>query len=181
MPDHVLPVARLAIEDIPYLSEFRCGDSDLDEFLSDDAWRLQIEQVAVSYVAWSADGSQVLGYATLLVDGVHLQTRERKSLGLASQDHPVVPALKIARLAVGQQAQRTGVGIRLVATAFAAARLLAEQAGCRLLVVDAYPTAVSFYQKLGFRHNRSPEYRDRENPSLRLDVFAPELPTWLQD
>ena len=179
MPDSKPVVARLSADDLPYFTAFSCGDDDLDDFLRSDAWRLQQQRVATSYLAFSADGREVLGYVTILADGINLQTRERKKLGLASQDHPVVPALKVARLAVAKQAQGLGVGVLLISTAFSAARRLANEAGCRVLVVDAYPAAVPFYEKLGFHPNRSQQYRDRENPSLRLDVFAPELPAWI--
>ncbi len=171
--------AQLSAEELPLIESFSCGDEDLDAFLSDDAWRLQQERVATTYLAFPSDGSRLLGYATVLVDGVSLQTRERRRIGLESQDHPVVPALKIARLGVHQEAQGKGVGNFLVSTAFSVARALARSAGCRLLVVDAYSDALPFYEKLGFQPNRSPQYRDRENPSLRLDVFGEHDPDWL--
>ncbi len=67
----------------------------------------------------------------------------------------------------------------MVKAAFAIAREVSDLSGCRLLTVDAYPDAVSFYEKLGFVRNRSPNYRGRENPSLRLDLFGRNMPDWL--
>jgi GNAT superfamily N-acetyltransferase len=156
-----------------------CGDEDLDDFIRDDAWRLQSEHVAVTYVARDKVSGEVAGYCTLLNDAVRLLTRERKKLGLASDDHPIVPAVKIARLGVSIDRQGTGVGVLLVRSAYYAARRDDSTSGCRLLTVDAYPTALPFYEKLGFEPNKAPDYRDRENPSLRLDVFSRAVPDWI--
>lgn len=161
------------------LAHFDCGESDLNDFLRNDAQRLQQENVARTYLAIAKDSGQLLGYCTLLSDSLHLLTRERKSLGLATEDHPIIPATKIARLGVSVEAQRTGAGKFMVKAAFAIAREVADLSGCRLLTVDAYPDALSFYEKLGFIRNRSPNYRGRENPSLRLDLFGRQMPDWL--
>jgi len=48
-----------------------------------------------------------------------------------------------------------------------------------LLTLDAYPDSVPFYKKLGFVFNRAADYRDRRNPSMRLDLFSVEEPPWL--
>jgi ribosomal protein S18 acetylase RimI-like enzyme len=164
---------------LPACRTFSCGDADLDSFLSDDSLRLQNEHVARTFLSVARTDGRILGYVTVLNDAVHLLTREKKKLGLASDDHPVVPALKIARLGVASEYARSGLGTALVRHAYFSAQRSDASGGCRLLTVDAYRQAVSFYERLGFQRNRSPEYRDRENPSLRLDVFAPELPDWI--
>jgi hypothetical protein len=56
---------------------------------------------------------------------------------------------------------------------------IADSAGCRLLTVDAYPDAITFYESLGFLRNKAKAYREREHPSMRFDLFAPEPPRWL--
>ncbi len=71
------------------LARFDCGESDLNDFLRNDAQRLQQENVARTYLAIAEDSGQLLGYCTLLSDSLHLLTRERKSLGLATEDHPI--------------------------------------------------------------------------------------------
>ncbi len=162
-----------------YLGAFDCGDLDLNSFLVEDATRLERERVARTTLAVQPDSGEILGYVTVLNDAVRLLTRERKRLGLASQDHPVIPALKIARLGVAEGTTHRGIGTALVRDSYFAAQESAASGGCRLLTVDAYPTALPFYEKLGFEKNRSPEYQSRENPSLRFDVFSPKLPSWI--
>lgn len=177
MPDFI--IALLGEGAVSRLNEFSCGDDDLDDFLRNDAWRLQKQHVARTYLARDHQTGAVLGYTTLLNDAVRLLTRERKKLGLASDDHPIVPAIKIARLAVSVDARGRSIGLTLVRAAYSAAQRADIASGCRLLTVDAYPESVAFYERLGFEANRSTEYRDRENPSLRLDVFATETPGWI--
>jgi GNAT superfamily N-acetyltransferase len=161
-------------------SPFTCGDADLDDFLAHDAERLQQSHAVQTYLARCVEtGPKVLGFVSLMTDAVKLQTKERKGLNLLKEDHPVVPALKIARLGVCKDMQASGIGTVLVRFAFLQAHTVAENAGCRLLTLDAYPSALAFYQRLGFAMNREKAYRDQARPSMRLDLFAPTLPEWI--
>jgi hypothetical protein len=167
----LLEVRTLHTEDSEALAGFDPGDEDLADFVCTDAMRLQAQGVARTYLAFY-DG-KLEGYITLLADAVVLETRERKRLALSSQDHPVVPALKIARLAVGAAFRATcnGMGTALIWIARSKALVVLEHAGCRLLTVDAYPQSVAFYEKVGFVRCKASAYRDRKNVSMWLDVF----------
>lgn len=160
---------------------FSCGDPDLDDFFANDAHRLQRSHTVQTYLARHVEtGAKILGFVSLMTDAVRLQTQERKHLDLLSSDHPVIPAIKIARLGVCTSMQRgEGIGTALVRFAFLTAQEVAESAGCRLLTLDAYPNAISFYEHLGFTKNRDKEYRERTRPSMRLDLFSRELPLWI--
>jgi GNAT superfamily N-acetyltransferase len=169
----------LSSDDAELVATFSSGDGDLDDFLRTDALRLQHHHVARTYLALLDAG--LIGYMTLLADAVVLETKERKRLALSTTDHPSVPALKIARLAVAGdfRAARRGAGTALVAVAYAIALDLADRVGCRLLTVDAYADSVAFYERLGFFTNRAKPYQGRTHPSMRLDVFPPVPPAWL--
>ncbi|MDC0749761.1 GNAT family N-acetyltransferase [Polyangium mundeleinium] len=160
---------------------FSCGDSDLDEFLLVEAMRLQVRHIVRTYVAYY-EGCLV-GFVSLMTDSVTLETKERKLLALGHHDHPVIPALKIARLGVSTSFRAThrGCGESLVRFAWAMALESSERVGCRLLTVDAYEASVPFYERLGFLRNRAKEYRERPNTSMRLDVHAPRPPSWLSE
>jgi GNAT superfamily N-acetyltransferase len=170
---------RLVVEaDVPLLATFTCGESDLDDFVRSDALRLQGHRVVRTYLAFHED--VLVGYMALLTDAVVLETKERKRLALGSHDHPIVPALKIARLGVAEavRATHSGVGTALVQVALAMALDVAQRVGCRLLTVDAYAGAIVFYERLGFVPNRAKPYQGREHPSMRLDVFPPTPRPW---
>jgi predicted N-acetyltransferase YhbS len=72
-----------------------------------------------------------------------------------------------------------GVGEAVMRFAFLRALDLAEHVGCRLLTVDAYPASVAFHERLGFVRNRAKEYQAKSHPSMRLDVFGPTWPAWI--
>lgn len=147
--------------------------------------RLQSLNVARSYLVIYRE--RVRGYLTLMADAVVLKPNERKKLrdaagnALAFDDHPVVPALKIARLAVCKESRDEfrGVGEALVRFAFYTGLGLSEVTGCRLLTLDAYPDAIPFYEKLGFVRNLDGAYAGKPRPSMRLDLFARVPPSWL--
>lgn len=176
-----LEIRELRPDDADGLASFDCGDADLNEFLQADALRLQVLHVTRTYLAFY-EGSLV-GYVSLLADAVKLKTGERKRLSigpksLGHRDHPVVPAIKIARLAVGMKAKAShgGIGTALIAFAFDSAWTVAGTVGCRLLTLDAYPESEGFYQKLGFVRNK--DAGSLKHPSMRLDIHEAD-PSWV--
>jgi ribosomal protein S18 acetylase RimI-like enzyme len=168
----LLEVRHLGADDAALPLDVDPSDEDLADFLRTDARRLQEQGVAGTYL--SIYEGKLEGYITILTDAVVLETRERKKLALSSHDHPVVPAIKIARLAVNAafRATHRGLGSTLVQFARSKALAVLEHAGCRLLTVDAYPESVAFYEALGFARCRAEPYRNRKNVSMWLDVFA---------
>ncbi len=185
-PSH-LEILRLEPRDLLIAAAFSCGigdeDQDLNDFLRNDALRLQERNIVSTFVAYYGEsGSGMLvGYVSLLTDTIKLKTGEKKRLDLAHDDHPFVPAVKVARLAVHEDFRRAfrGAGEALMRFACERAFGIAELAGCRLLTLDAYPESVGFYETLGFQRSRAKEYEAKEHPSMWLDLFAPESPRWL--
>jgi ribosomal protein S18 acetylase RimI-like enzyme len=175
----LLEIRPLAAADAEAARGFSCGDEDLDDFLRTDAIRLQEQNVVRSFSAvYEGD---LVGYVALLVDAVELKISERKKLALHFHDHPIVPALKIARLGVSQgfRARHRGVGEALMYYAYSSALDLADRVGCRLLTLDAYPASIAFYERLGFVRNQAKAYEGKAHPSMRLDLFAPAVPAWI--
>jgi GNAT superfamily N-acetyltransferase len=174
-----LVIRALVPSDADALASFTCGDDDLDDFLRTEALRIQELNVVRTFLG--VYEGEVVGFASILTDAVVLETKERKGLALAFRDHPVVPALKIARLGVDSKAREKYRGLGEALVSFAVAKVLAVgvHVGCRLLTVDAYPQSVEFYERPGFVRNRAKEYRDKDHPSMRFDAFAPTLPPWV--
>jgi len=178
-------------------SGFDCGDADLNEFIRDDAPRLEQRDVTRVYVV--ARGNVGLGYVAIVADTVVLKTPERKKLGL---DQPKnVPALKIGRLAVTKDLQRGKLGTRLIGIAYYQALVIRRPIGCRLLTVDAYAEKVPWYESRGFVKNKGAPEDDKcprcsqpltscphckqpfpdDTPhtvSMRLDLKAEPAPSW---
>jgi GNAT superfamily N-acetyltransferase len=128
-------------------SSFACGDEDLDRFFRRFAGQNQFRShIGTSYVA--VDDGQILGYATVAAGDLEidqLPAATRKKL----LRYPL-PVLRLARLAVDQQAQGRGIGKLLLRYAFDLALKMRDDYGCVGNVVDAKADAVGFYQAYGF-------------------------------
>lgn len=183
--DTSLLIRPLQENDAELFGEFCCGDEEGDrdfaDFLREDAWRLQALQIVSTYLALHSQ--HLVGYVSLLSDAVKLKSTERKSLRagalrMRGDDHPFVPALKVARLAVSKDAQDGGLGTRLLRFALFTALDVSELAGCRLLTLDALPKRVDYYTRRGFVMNRDESHAAKERPSMRFDIFQPAPPPW---
>jgi len=178
------------------LAGFSCGTVDLDDWLRDDAIRLQDCGSVAVYLARA--GEEIVGYLSLLSDCIRVNSRERKDMKFSHDDHPIIPAIKIAHLAVKSERQKRGLGTTLLKFASDRAFLVAESVGCRLLTLDAYPERVSWYEDRGFVRNKlvakeaalewkcpegCPEHRkvDGDRVSMRLDLTGDEVPDWMKD
>jgi ribosomal protein S18 acetylase RimI-like enzyme len=184
------------LESVDILAGFSCGTPDLDEWLRDDAVRLQDCGAVAVYIARADE--KIVGYLSLLSDCIRVNSRERKDMRFSHDDHPSIPAVKIAHLAVQLELQGQGIGTALLRFASDRAFLVAESVGCRLLTLDAYPERVSWYEDHGFERNKlvakeaasewkcpdaCPEHRkiDGERISMRLDLAGDDVPEWMKD
>ncbi|HEX4336357.1 MAG TPA: GNAT family N-acetyltransferase [Polyangiaceae bacterium] len=140
-------------------SSFDCGRGDLNEFVRDDAARLEQRDVTRVYMA--IVDNVPIGYVALLADTIVLKTGESKKLDLVHGDSKSIPALKVGRLGVDQKSHErfAGVGKTLMWMAYQTAIGARETLGCRLLTVDAVHDdthdAVGYYEHLGFIRNKS--------------------------
>lgn len=128
-------------------SQLRSGDPDLDRFFHKFAGQNQFKHhLGVTYVA--IDGGRTLGFATVAPGHVEIEklpASARKKL----PRYPL-PVLRLARLAVDQEARGQGLGRQLLRFTFQLALRMADDYGCVGVVVDAKPDAVDFYRQYGF-------------------------------
>jgi GNAT superfamily N-acetyltransferase len=140
------------------VSGFDSDDSDINEFLQQEAWKYQADHISHTRLAYLDD--RLVGYITLLTDCIILQTPEKKKVLKEARDqHQTVytfPAIKIGRLGVQKGLQRSGVGTHLLRyTVGVVVRLNRElNVGCRFITLDAYPKSVSFYERKNFVFNK---------------------------
>ena len=129
-------------------SGFRSGDVELDRFFTRYASQSQFKHhIGVTYVGLD-DADRIVGYATVAPASVEfesLPTALRKKLPA----YPL-PVLRLVRLAVEKRAQGQGLGPALLRYVLDLALRMAETYGCLGVVVDAYPTAATFYGQYGF-------------------------------
>lgn len=150
-------------------SLFASGDPDLDRFFHRFAGQNQFRyHIGTTYIAES-DG-QIVGFATVSVGEMTSQTLSRADR-LKLPGYPL-PILRIARLAVDRQHQGQGIGRLLLKAMFILALELKQRVGCVGVVVDAKPSAIEFYQRLGFLSLTVDTGELADRPAL-LPMFLP--------
>lgn len=112
----------------------------------------------------TATGDALVGFATIAASEVaapRLTAPLRKGLPA----YPL-PVLRLARLAVDENARGRGAARALLRHTFALTHRMAEDMGCVGLVVDANPDAAAFYRGIGFMalHVRAGQLGDRPEP-----------------
>ncbi|HEV3257398.1 MAG TPA: GNAT family N-acetyltransferase [Gemmataceae bacterium] len=129
--------------------EFRCGKAPLDNFLHSLVGQYEKRRLGRTYVAVRPGEKRVYGYYTLASGAVsfqHLPAKAAKKL----PRHPVPVAL-LARLAVDQAVQGSGLGKFLLTDALMRCLDLSRQLGIHAVEVDAIDKqAKDFYQRFSF-------------------------------
>lgn len=141
------------VDDFSLFTGFTCGNDDLDDFLHNDAAKHARELIAKTYVMHARKGetlSPPIAFVSLMNDALPVEARFKKTMPNRCR-YDTYPAVKIGRLGVRCEIQRSGVGrslLNLLKVFF----LTDNRTGCRFVTVDAYndtPTT-SFYQSNGF-------------------------------
>ena len=126
---------------------FRSGNVDLDRFFLRYAGQNQFRHhIGTTYIAVDTSGF-IGGFATVTPSEIAPAAVPRKRHRLP---HYPLPVLRLARLAVDERAKRRGVGSLLLRSVIALACRMADDFGYAVVLVDAKPEAVAFYEKLGF-------------------------------
>ena len=139
----------VAIKDVPKakLKKFDCGTEVLNEFLSQYSFKNDILGIGKTFVAFNKN-EDVIGYFTLAAAQVLFE--DIPDNYRAKLPRYPIPALRIARLAVGKNLQGKGIGKWLLTQAFIKIIHVAEITGLYFIIVDAKETSKSFYEHYGF-------------------------------
>lgn len=138
------------------IKPFKCAESDLNDFLFEDAKHFQKELMAVTYILEYMEQNVTVAYYSLLADKISFNPEEKAVWNKLNRNIPnskrrkSYPAVKLGRLAVNEQFTGYGIGTFIVDNlkyAFSNVKRL----GCRFITVDALAAAVAFYEKKGFR------------------------------
>jgi ribosomal protein S18 acetylase RimI-like enzyme len=115
---------------------------------------------------------------SLIADAIKLSVSEKETHAL-NYPFKTIPAMKVAKLAVSQAAQRDykGLGTYMITNALALARMCNRQfCACRFLTVDAdvehNESVIEFYTKNGFIPNAEINNKRTKTISMRRDIWG---------
>ncbi|MDR0810792.1 MAG: GNAT family N-acetyltransferase [Paludibacter sp.] len=149
------------------IKPFESEDSDLNDFLKNDAKNYLKQRLAVTYLI--ENETEIITYFCLSNDIVLRLFADKDGWKKIKKNIPnaklrsTYPAIKIGRLAVSKNFAGNGFGkliLQIVREMYSAHT---QQSGCRFLTIDAYQDAVPFYQKHSFEFLTS----DDENENTR--------------
>jgi GNAT superfamily N-acetyltransferase len=134
---------------------FKSYESELVNFLVEDALENQKNKISVTYLWFLKESGQLVGYITLLSDRINLEGDLKQTFRDKGIEYHSLPALKVGRLCVDDSFLRKGLGTLMLAFAVKVAHhIFNNYAGCRFIVLDAKRSPqndpIHFYKKVGF-------------------------------
>lgn len=157
------------------IKPFESTDVDLNGFLINDAKSFNKGLLATTYIIENKDKS--IAYFSILNDSLRMEeittlSRSAKKKFPRGLEHrkrslKTYPAIKIGRLAVCKLEK--GYGSLIMNWIIDFAVKLNEQVGCRFITVDAYASAVGFYEKKGFIYFNDND-RTSDTRQMYLDI-----------
>ena len=179
MSDILNKIKIVRLEDDTPISSFDCGDSDLNGFLQNDAKNYLKSMLAVTYLVKME--KEIAAYFCLSYDGLTrttILTEEEKALWNRvgrkipnSKRRRTYSAVKIGRLAVNQKFSGLGLGTQMLLSVREMYLKEPHHAGCRFVTVDAYRSALSFYEKNDFRYLTTKD-KDEDTRAMYFDLKA---------
>lgn len=155
---------------------FKCGDKDLDDFFTEDAF-LQSEELLCKNYCFSLvdDPTQLVAVFTLSNDSIKKIPGSRKKKVEKNIPREKIyssyPAVMIGRLGISQDFQSKHLGSEVLSFIKAWFVDPLNKTGCRFLLVDSYnkDRNLKFYQNNEFKFLFSTEEQEREFRGLGPD------------
>jgi len=152
-----------------FLSSFKCENTELKEFLVENAYQNQLDRISVTRLVFYQ--GRLVGYFTLVTDVINKSELDDGD-GVSDFKYTSYSALKIARLATHKEFERHKIGYTMLMRIFAIWIRFSKYIGCRIITVDAKPEAVGFYKKYGFQdaHKDQKKLKGRDTVPLYIDI-----------
>ena len=156
------------------ISQFDCGDSDLNEFLCDNALNFSDQRIANTFVL--EDNNEILAYFCLLNDKVSQEEASNNKWKKLKKEFPEgkqfssYPAIKIGRFAVSSAHRGKNIGTDLMRKIKDMLYENPNYSAFRYLTVDAYLSAIGFYEKNNFKI-LSPQTINKDTRLMFFDMM----------
>jgi len=143
------------------IKPFDCEDDDLNDFLFNEAILYQEQMLATTFII--ENNERTLGYYSILNDAFRVEEANFSSKSQYKKfvgellPHPKrylksIPAVKIGRLGIDKTCKGKGLGTQIIYDVINECLNLNEKQACRIITVDAYKQAQSFYEQFGFKY-----------------------------
>lgn len=136
------------------LTKFDCGDDDLNEFLAEDAKPCLELRIANTFIL--EDEGNIVAYFCLLNDKISRKEiigsrwKKIRELFPKSKQFRSYPCIKIGRFAVSKDYRGRNIGSELIDNLKKRLNEVNGYSAFRYITVDAYLSAIPFYEKNGF-------------------------------
>lgn len=156
------------------ISTFDCGDSDLNEFLNDNALNFAEQRIANTFVL--EDEGKIAAYFCLLNDKVSQEESSNNKWKKIKKEFPdgkrfsSYPAIKIGRFAVSLEYKGQNWGTDLMVMLKDMLNSNPNYSAFRYLTVDAYISAIGFYEKNNFK-TLSPQTVNKDTRLMFFDMM----------
>jgi GNAT superfamily N-acetyltransferase len=151
---------------------FTCGDRDLDDFLTtEEVVRYERERLGRTWLVY-VEG-ELVGYYTLAQGSLNVQYVRKGKKSFNPDNEWIIeeiPALKLGRFAVRKDLHRKGLG-RLLMDHIKGLAINAEFP-CRLIVLNAVPDSIEFYQSCEFELSEHHKMKNRVQRVMFYDLNA---------
>jgi predicted GNAT family N-acyltransferase len=171
-------IKEVKINHSTVIKPFDCGDEDLNEFLQEKANDYQTELLATTFVF--EDEIKTVAYYSIFNDSLRIEDIAFQSKNAVKNflrrlfPHPKrhlkhYPAIKIGRLAISNQIQKTGLGRKIIDTIINYAIQQNEKCACKFILIDAYKEALGFYEKMNFEYFSENDMNE-ETRQMYMDI-----------
>lgn len=154
-------LSLIKIDENSVIKRFDCGDEDLNSFLLTKSIFYLKELLATTYLLENAE--ETIAFFSIFNDSIRIEESEFASKNalrrLLSEivSHPKrhlrnFPAIKIGRLGVSKNIQKSGLGRSILSYILDLAITQNKSCACKFIVVDAYEQSLGFYEKLNFSY-----------------------------
>lgn len=159
------------VNDGKVLQGFVCGDEDLDDFFTNEAFLYSKQLLGKSYYCLSQEEApQIIAAFTVANDSIKAALITRVARNKLQRKIPnskrtrSYPAVLIGRLGVSKDYRGHNIGSQVLDYIKMWFSHPDNKSGCRFVVVDAYnhPNVISFYEKNGFKKLYSTEDEEKE-------------------
>lgn len=137
------------------IAGFDCGDSDLNDFLLNDAKPHSAELLSTTFLVLD-DQKNVAAFYSLFNDQIRWEQSRSKSFWKKHfqrqisypKRRPSYPSVKLGRLGVSSKHQSQGIGLTIM-DYLKVSFTFDNKTGCRFITVDAYnnPRTLKFYKE----------------------------------